>query len=58
MARRKREQEYTVGSWHGKDNYCCCSCSFATLDRETIERHVAQQHSSKPRTPRRHGGKH
>jgi hypothetical protein len=58
MARHKREQEYTVGSWHGLDNYCCLSCPFATLDREAIERHVAEQHRSKPRPARRYGGKH
>jgi len=37
-------QDYTVGTWHGLENYRCSHCAFATTDRRVIEDHILKEH--------------
>jgi hypothetical protein len=38
----------STGRWHGKVNYQCNSCAFATLDKERILAHVAECATTTP----------
>lgn len=40
----RNEVPYTVGTWHGYDNYQCGLCDFAHLDRGALERHAKTEH--------------
>ncbi len=39
---------YTVGRWHEMECYQCLLCPFDTLDRPTIEAHIAERHMPAP----------
>jgi hypothetical protein len=38
------EAAFRVGTWAGLPNYECNLCPFSTLDKDTIDLHVFQQH--------------
>ena len=43
------ERPYTIGSWHGRPNYQCCFCPFASLSAGELLAHVRGRHGPKPK---------
>ena len=52
MADEKRESpRYRTTSWHGRPNYECTRCAYATLDRGKILAHVRLDHAPRGQAP-------
>ena len=38
-SKKAENKFYTVGTWHGRENFECKHCAFATLDRRDMTKH-------------------
>lgn len=41
---RKKQPDYTLGTWKGRDQFRCTRCPYDTLHEKDMETHLRQRH--------------